>query len=92
MKSTYEQLKSIFLDTSQVGILSINIQKRIIKILFFIALFSTIAFLNIKIALAVTFAALIIRGIVFIKEIAALDFNFTLNKEDLAEIEEQMWR
>ena len=92
MKSTYGPLQSISLDTTQEGILSINIQKQILKILCFVALFSFLAYFNFKLAIAISFAALIIRVIVFVKEISDLDLNFTLDNDDLAEIDEQMWR
>lgn len=92
MKSTYGPLKSISLDTTQEGILSSNIQKRILKILCFVALFSIVAYFNFKMAIAISIAAFIIRVIVFVKEVSVLDFNFTLDNDDLAEIEEQMWR
>ena len=92
MKNTYGQLKSISLETTQEGILSIKIQKRVLKILCFVALFSFLAYFNFKMAIAISIAALIIRVIVFVKEVSDLDLNFTLDNDNLAEINEQMWR
>ena len=92
MKSTYGQLKSVSLDTTQEGTLSIKIQKRLIKTVCFIALFCAVSYFNVKIAITLSIIAILVRAIIFIKEVLALNFNFTLDDMDLMEINEQMWR
>lgn len=91
MKTSIGQLINSSLDTRQEEIISIKIQKSILKIACLIALLCVLAYAKLKLAIAVACLAAITRGIVLIKEILDFDLNFKLDKNDLAEIDEQLW-
>lgn len=91
MNTSLNQMLNVSIDSRKDGTLQIQFQSSLLKVICSVCLFLAISNINLKFAIALLTLALVLRGVIFIKDLLSMDFNFTLDNDDLKEINEQMW-
>ena len=91
MKTALSQMLNATIDTPKKAILNFQLQSSLLKNLSFLAALILIAFFNGKMAIALFSLGIIVKTILYIKDLMTIDIDFTLDSESWAEINEQMW-